>query len=154
MSAVAMKFAVESFGDAITEAYPLIARHYGEIAWKRESIPLDVNQAQYLVLEAKNMLRIHTARVNGSLVGYSAWFLTRHLHYRQTLFANNDVLYIAPEYRGGAGAAFIQFCEADLRACGAHAIILHIKSVLDWSRLAQNLGYEQVETIHQKWVGD
>jgi hypothetical protein len=149
-----MQFAIEKYSAAIHEAEALIRRHYEEIAWKRDKIPLDVNHAQYLMVESKGGLRIHTARVDGELVGYAAWFIVNHMHYKTTKIANNDVLYIAPEHRGGIGGPFISFCEGDLRAQGAQVSTLHIKTVLNWGRLAENLGYEHTDSTWCKWLGD
>jgi GNAT superfamily N-acetyltransferase len=148
-----MQFSEERLADIRQEIEPILYRHWQEIAWNKDKIPLDVDWDRYDALADNGSFVCYTARIDGKLVGYSAYFLAYHLHYKSTLFANNDVLYIDREYRGGGGAKFIKWCEERLSEKGVQVHGLHIKKCFDWSALAVRLGFEPIDTILLKWVG-
>jgi len=132
---------------------PLTVRHYHEIAWNIEKIPLDVDVDKYELLQNEGHLLCFSMRDKGKLVGYALFLLHHHPHYKSTLFASNDIVFIEQAYRGGGyGAEFLTFCESDLKCLGCNVILLRVKKCLDWGPLAEHLGFEPVETIYLKWV--
>lgn len=148
----AMIFAQESL-TIQSELEPLLVQHYHEIAWNQDRIPLDVDWERYRMIEEMGKFVLFTARVEGQLVGYSAYLIDSHLHYRTTVFAQNDVLYIDPKFRGRQGAKFIAWCEEQLRGLGVNVHGIHIKDSFDWSALARRLGFELMDRIYLKWLG-
>ena len=134
------------------EALPLLAKHWTEIAWNRAQIPLDPDWERYGQIERAGKFVCYTLRAKGKLVGYSAYFVDKHLHYRQTTFALNDVLYIDPAYRGRKGTGFILWCERRLKARGAQVHGLHIKHSFNWSKLAERIGFQLMDYIYMKWL--
>jgi hypothetical protein len=149
-----LAFAKESIVHLKPELTHLIQRHYEEIAWKRDKIPLDVDWERYGELERAGVVHFYTARMDGILIGYSCYIVNRHLHYKTTLFAQNDVLYIDKPYRGRKGAGFIRWCEEQLKALGVQVHGLHIKKWFDWSPLALRMGFEHMDGIYMKWIGN
>jgi len=143
----------EPFAQCIDEGQRLLQAHYKEIAWRQDKIPLAIDREAYLRMDMEGKLMIFTARDSGRLVGYAAWFVNKHPHYKTTQYAVNDVIYVDPESRGGLGIRLIKFSEKSLRETGVSVVVLHIKKILDWSLMAERLGYELTDLVHQKWIG-
>ena len=144
----------EALMPAMQEAEGLLRAHYEEIAWRRDKIALAPDEARYKSLEKAGVLRVYTARADGRLIGYSVYLVAAALHYKDTVYANNDVLFIEAAARGTAGLRLIRFAEAALKAEGVHVVLLHVKSYNDWSVIAARMGYEPTDKIFQKWIGD
>lgn len=126
----------------------LLARHWQEVAFYRD-IPLEPDWEAYGVVQTSERLRIFTARAAGELVGYCAYFVSRNPHYRSSLQAVQDVLFVAPEYRKTKiGARLILFAEGHLRAEGVQVTYQHSKvsAQLDMGPFLERLGYELIET--------
>lgn len=136
------------------EAKPLLKLHYEEIAWRQDKVPLDVNWSTYQTFDKLSLVLCFTGRVGGKLFAYSAYFLTENPHYQSTKWAKNDVIFVHPEHRGGAGIKLLKYAEEELVALGVSVISYHVKKCLDWGPLAERLGYEAVEMNYLKWVGE
>jgi GNAT superfamily N-acetyltransferase len=147
-------FQEEGF-DAVDEHFfDLFQQHYEEIAWRKDKIKLNPDMEKYKLLADQGLAKMYTARENGELIGYAIWFIVRHMHYKNTLKAMNDILYVAPEKRGGMlGVNLIRHCENELIRLGVHTIGMHIKKSLDWGYIAERMGFEPVETLYEKYVG-
>lgn len=147
---------VERYDDVIEEIKPLLEMHWHEIATFKEAIPLDPDYERYRVMDESGMAVIIAARRDGRLVGYSIMFFVHHMHYRSTLFAANDILFLHPdERRGRTGVALIRASERIARERGARKISWHIKSAHDFSRLlVDHLGYQHDEVNVAKLLED
>lgn len=133
------------------EAEPLLFAHWQEIALNKNIIPLAPDWDAYEALEAAGVLRIFTARESGRLVGYFACFVRRHLHYRETLFAVNDVLFLTREHRKGwAGPRLIRFAEKCLKADGVTVLAINTKRHRPFDLLLKRMNYTTAETVYQK----
>ena len=123
------------------DAMQLFKDHYEEIAERTDVIDLDPNVEQYNFMFDKNMLEIHTARDDGKLVGYSIWFVVNHIHYKKSLTATSDVLYMAPDYRKGMfGYKFIKWTTDEIKKRKPQRILFHVKPFLDYGHLLERLG--------------
>lgn len=147
-------FATESIFLAREELESLIRQHYEEIALHKDAVPLDPDWELYSLMEQSGSLALYTARTEGRLVGYACFFVRPHIHYKTTTFANNDVLYLAPEVRNaGVGGAFIDHCERELRAkYGPLRVLWHVKTHFDFRPLLHRRGYADEETIVGKFI--
>ena len=131
------------------EAMQLFKDHYDEIAERTDVIELDPNLEQYNMLYEKGMLEIHTARDDGKLVGYSLWFVTKHIHYKKSITASSDVLYISPNYRKGMlGYKFIKWTTEEIKKRNPQRILFHVKPFLDYGHLLERLGGNFFEKIY------
>ena len=155
-----ISFAVEGVDQSLVEGEAMLRDQWEEIAAYKDKVPLDPDYDRYRKMEAAGQLLICTARDDGKLVGYSAYFVHRGIHYSQNIVATNDVFYISPEYRIRRAhgrmliaAALLDYAEEKLKALGVSVISIHIKLWKDWSPLAERQGYARVEFIHQKYVG-
>lgn len=137
------------------EALPLLQDHYEEIAWNKDKIPLAVDVEAYRKMEAAGILVPFSLRTHDEeMIAYAVYFVRTNPHYARTLFAMNDVVYMKPEYRGGVGSRFLEKCERELKELGVQVITYHIKDAYDWSPAILRQGFEKMETLYQKWIGD
>lgn len=143
-------FAREPLTDALwADAMPLLVAHWGEVAHYPD-IPLEPDVAMYRAAEANGAVRCFTARDGEQVVGYALFFVRANPHYASSVQAVQDVLYLAPQVRGGTGYKFIRWCDEQLKAEGVQAVYQHVKSAHDFGKLLERQGYELVDYIFAK----
>jgi hypothetical protein len=148
-----MKYQKEFLCDVIAEVEPLLRLHYEELTLNKDRVKLDPDWDRYAQLEHAGAFHVLTARDDGHLIGYSAFFLAPHLHYRGLTVANNDVLYLHPERRmGPTGIRLIRFSEASMKTLGADKITWHAKYSNDLKQILVRLGYADEEAIMGKML--
>lgn len=87
--------------------------------------PLDVDWDLYQKMENADKLRIFTVRDVTSLVGYAVFILGRSQQRKSLRAAHEEVLYIAPDFRGGGAAIdLMEFAECELKK-EADIVIYH-----------------------------
>jgi len=144
-------FQKEPFDDFIVDALPLLVKHWREIATYQD-IPLAIDEDRYRSMEKTGNLVIYTARDDGKLIAYSAFFIGQNGHYSTSgPQAVQDVIYLSPEYRGGRlGLTFIKNCDSALTDAGIQVVSQHEKIAHPaLGRILGHLGYKPVERI---WV--
>lgn len=146
-------FHVSKASEHFQEALPLLEAHWQEIAHFKD-IPLDPDYEAYKKIEAAGFLRCYTARWESGpvshMVGYAVYFLRYHPHYKSSLQASQDILYIDPKYRGGTGARFINWCDDQLRAEHVQVVYHHVKAAHNFGPLLERFGYELQDLIYGK----
>lgn len=150
-----MKYQVECFDDVIGEIKPLLEKHWQEIAMYKDRINLNPDYGKYKSMEDIGALHIVTVREDSNkLIGYFISMVIPNIHYKDNLFAVNDILYIDPSYRGkSVGIKMFKFAEQELRNLGVDVITLHSKTYMDLGKLVGRLGYEHVENNYAKYIG-
>ncbi len=132
------------------ELMPLLERHKDEVGHYPQDV-LKPQMAMYERLEAIGGLRVYTARIAPwDLIGYLAFLVGPNPHYADTIMANCDVLYVAPEHRkSGVGYGIMQFARQRLKADGVHCIAMRTKAKkeLNFGRLLLAMGYEKVDEV-------
>ena len=140
------------------EIVPLLQAHKAEISHYPD-IALDPDVALYNEVERQGALRCYTVRLDGELVGYAVFFVRAGLHYRGSLQAVQDVLFLWPDCRvSSIGYRLIQFAEAQLKGEGVQVVFHHIKAkgclvstlFRGLARLLSLLGYELIDLIFAK----
>lgn len=133
----------------------LKAEHWPEVGHYKD-IPIDMQWDKYQALEQMGKLRCYTVRafVNQEfketiLQGYAFYLVDKHLHYKNTTVAGQDILYIRAPYRG-SGRMFIDWCDEQLKAEGVTTVTQHLKPWFDWGPMAESLGYELAEKIYTR----
>ena len=150
-----ISFYNESFDDVKQDIISLIKLHYDEIALDKEHIPLDPDWEKYKQLYDAKRLLIITARDDSKLVGYSIFFVSNHPHYKSSVYANNDLLFLHPDYRKGSlGIKLIKVSEKILKEIGVVKILWHIKFNKDFRVLLHRMGYIDEDVILGKIVKD
>ncbi len=132
------------------EVMPLLETHWEEIAHYKD-IPLDPDIDVYTAVENLGNSRCYTVRDDGRLVGYVLFFVRGHMHYKMSIQAIQDVLFLLPEYRKGRiGIKFLQWAEEALTAEGVQVIYQHVKTTNKAGELMERLGYELVDKVYAK----
>lgn len=151
---------------------PLLTQHWGEIANYKDTVPLEPDWSMYEKLEAKGAFwacvveEIKPAyKENGeeifldncpllrNIIGYSAFYISNHPHYKSLRVAENDVIYLHPEYRKtGIGLKLIQESEKMLKDLGVQKIQWHVKLKHDFTPLLERLGYRKEDILMGKIV--
>jgi hypothetical protein len=153
-------FRVERYADVADEIKPLLEKHYREISASKQ-FPLLPDWASYQRMDAQGKLNIVTARDyqetprgNGdALIGYSVFFVVKHIHYQSMRVAQADIIFIDKPYRrGSTGLKLIAASERALLEAGVNKVIWHIKTDHDWGAILARRGYSSEEVIWTKTI--
>jgi hypothetical protein len=131
----------------------LIHAHWDEVALHKDQIKLDPDWEKYYALEDAGCLAVFCAYRDNVIVGYCIFILTTGLHYKNSMMALNDVVYIIPELRTGLGVVgmrMISAVEENLSRRGVDKITWHIKVEHDWSPMMVRKGYAVEERMVSK----
>lgn len=137
--------------ELLDELLPLLVIHYKTVAHFKD-IELAPCRETYLKLQEAGLLRVFTAREGaGGLIGYAVFFVKPNIHYRYSLQAQQDVLFIHPERRG-FGSKFVAWCDEQLAAEGVQVSVHHVKAKkeLNFAPMLEKQGYELVDLILAK----
>jgi len=150
-----VEYNVEKLVDCLEEIKPLLESHYKEIAMYQDKIELNPDYDKYLTLCDSGVLHIVTARYEGVLVGYFVSLVLPHLHYQDHMYAANDILFIAPEYRNAkVGLSLFKYAEEALKELGVSVLTVHMKTLLPFDSLCEGLGYDYAERSYTKFIGE
>lgn len=145
----------ESLVTCKDDAASLLEQHWEEIALNKQTILLNPDWETYYDLEDAGFLKVFTARSEGKLVGYFVVICKNHLHYKDHVFAFNDVLYLQKEYRKGfTGAKLMKFAEKCLKEDGVSVVVVNTKRHKPFDILLSWLGYNHVENVYTKLLRD
>lgn len=147
-------FQREILYDVMDDAAPLLEMHYQELTLNKERIVLAPIWERYAALEAAGLLVLFTARDEGALIGYSAFFVQSHIHYADTLVASNDVLFLHPDARKKptVGIRLIKFSERELKTLGVNKITWHAKFSNELRSILNRMGYADEEVVVGKII--
>lgn len=144
-----IKFKSEKIVDVLEESKTLLQKHWEEIAHYKD-IPLEPDYEQYLKLESIGATRSFTARTeDGILIGYAVFFIKHNIHYKSSLQALQDIIFVDKKYRG-LGFMFIKFTDEQLKLEGIQVVYQHVKAKYNFGPLLDRLGYELVDLIYAK----
>lgn len=131
----------------------LIDLHYKEIALNQSKVKLNPDWALYAALEAEGKLKIFTARDAGVLVGYFVVVVGVNMHYKDHLFACNDIIYLHKDYRRGfAGVKLIKFAKACLTEDGVSVLTINTKVHQPFDKLLERLGFNLIERVYSSYL--
>ena len=146
---MSVTFQEEKIADAINEMSPLLVKHWRGIAHYPD-ILLEPDIQQYTKLNDLNAIKLYTARDgNRTLIGYAVYFIKHNIHYKSSLQAVQDVIYIDKEKRG-TGFKFIKWCDDQLRSLGVQAVYHHVKKQHNFGPALERQGYELIDLIYGK----
>lgn len=145
------KFQIELTASIEDEIKTLIKDHWEEIALNKDVIKLNPDFEAYKRLEAEGYLGIYTCRFDGELVGYFVILATHNLHYKDHIFATNDIIYLKPEHRNkSAGKELIEFAENDLKERGVSVLAINTKVHQPFDKLMEHMGFNLIERVYAK----
>lgn len=153
-----MKFQREALTTALhDEMRPLLDAHWQEISHYLD-IPLDPDPSVYEAVQANGALRVYTVRdergvdVNQNhsrLIGYAIFFVRHNAHYKSSLQASQDILFLHPDFRGGfVGYRFIEWCDDQLREEGVQVVYHHVKQKHNFGPMLEHMNYELIDLIY------
>ena len=143
-----IKFNTEKVLDIKEELKSLLDKHYEELTLDKDVVKLDPIWSLYGELEEKNQFFLFTARDEDVLVGYSAFFMKQHIHYKDLIVATNDVLFLKKEYRLGiTGIKLLKYSEQKVKELGAKKITWHVKYSNDFRPILHRMGYSDEDVI-------
>jgi predicted GNAT superfamily acetyltransferase len=144
-------YQAELIRDVAPDVDELLKMHYEELTLNKDRVKLAPDWMRYVSMENAGALRIFTARENGELIGYSAFFVQAHIHYEGTIVACNDVLFLRPDKRLGlTGVKLIKFSESELQRAGVNKITWHAKHNTPLIPLLERFGYRNEEVVMGK----
>jgi GNAT superfamily N-acetyltransferase len=152
---VAVKYQQEFLDSVVEEVKELLESHWDEVALNKDKIKINPDWDTYYALQEQGKLDIFTARDKGVLVGYFVVLVSTHMHYKDHLFAKNDLIYLAPSHRKGfTGVKLIKFAESMLKEDGVSVLVINTKNHKPFHKLMKFLGFSSAETLYSKYIGD
>lgn len=151
---MALKFQCEPVLTVKPEMEPMLEDHYQELTLHKDKIKLAPDWELYDKMEKAQQFYLLTARDadTNELLGYSAWFVKPHIHYKETIVAANDVLFLRKDQRAGmTGIKLIKFSEQEMKKY-AHKITWHVKGEPDFRPILHRLGYADEDVIVGKML--
>lgn len=135
----------------ISESTPLLEAHYRELAHYQD-IPLDPDYERYYEAQRHGALRIYTARSQKFLIGYAVYVVRPGVHYRGSIQAIEDVIYLEENSRGFmAGVRLLKFADECLKGEGVQVVHHHQKLRHPaLGRILERQGYEAMDVIWTK----
>lgn len=136
------------------EVKPLLDAHWNEIALNQDKIKLNPDWDAYRDLEVQGKLKIFTTRCDSNLIGYFVVIVGHNIHYKDHLFANNDIIYIHKDYRKGfTGVKLIKFAEKCLKEDGVSVLTINTKVHQPFDKLLDFLKFRKIERVYSKYLG-
>lgn len=150
-----LKYQQEFLNQVKSDIEPLIELHWEEIALNQDKIKLNPDWDAYHSLEGEGRLKIFTARSGNDLVGYFVVILGTNIHYKDHLFASNDIIYLHKDYRKGfAGIRLINFAEKCLKEDGVSVLLINIKTHKPFDKVLERLKFKPIERVFSKFIGE
>ena len=142
-----------TLADWKAKAEPLFREHYEEIARNKEVMVLNMNWPMYEALDEKQALFVYLVMQDNVCIGYSLNIVTNHLHYADLLYAQNDVLFIKKELRGGRlGLRLMKVTEDHAKSIGCKLMLWHAKEHTALARILPKLKYGVQEIMYSKEI--
>ena len=134
-------------------ADPLFEEHYEEIARNKQIMKLKPNYHLYEALNSTGWLYIYVAMRDDVCIGYSMNIMMHHLHYADLRIAQNDILFVKKEFRGGRlGLRLLKVTEDHARSEGCKLMLWHAKENTALAELLPKLKYGVQEIMYSKEI--
>ena len=145
-------YQVEKFDPSFVEAAAyLFDEHWKEIARHKDQIKLNPDYDSYYALQELDRIVLTTVRDGDKIVGYMINIVMPHLHYKDHIMADNDILYIYKPYRGRhVFNKLLKYTEKALSEVGAVTMYVHMKTAHDFGPLLEREGFKCIEKNFEK----
>jgi len=151
-----ISYKVERITDAlIEEVTPILEDHRVELQSDKD-MRLNPDWDAYRMMDAAGKFMWLIARdEDGIIVGYSAFVISNNLHYKDFLYAIEDVFYVVGDKRGSRiGVNLVRKSEQLLGDLGVDMITHHAKFTNEFAPFLERLGYAPKETLLAKRLSD
>lgn len=142
----------ESVRTIYAEGQALAEAHWREVSLYQKERPLAIDWGKYEGLELERALAVFTLRDDRRLIGYATFLVNFHIHYKWTLTAFNDAVFVEPKYRDENAKEFLRFCNAELKKLGVDHILYHVKYARDFRPFLREEGFVDEEAIVGKFI--
>jgi GNAT superfamily N-acetyltransferase len=134
-----------TYDEFVVLADPLFEEHYEEIARNKQIMKLKPNYQLYEALNSTGWLFIYVAMRDDVCIGYSMNIMMHHLHYADLRIAQNDILFVKKEFRGGRlGLRLIKVTEDHARSEGCKLMLWHAKENTALAELQLKYGVQEI----------
>ena len=114
---------------------------------------LKPNYQLYEALNSTGWLFIYVAMRDDVCIGYSMNIMMHHLHYADLRIAQNDILFVKKEFRGGRlGLRLLKVTEDHARSEGCKLMLWHAKENTALAELLPKLKYGVQEIMYSKEI--
>lgn len=147
---------VESFQAAIPELMRLTPQHWSELALYRDRMPLAPQWDEYVRRERAGSLFLAAVRRDGRMAAYYIAQVAPGFHYRLTLTAHMDVMYVTPDDKGaGLCLPLMKTVKRELERRGAQLWYSGWKTANPngMDRLHGLFGFQPADTHVALWIG-
>ena len=142
-----------TYDEFVVLADPLFEEHYEEIARNKQIMKLKPNYQLYEALNSTGWLFIYVAMRDDVCIGYSMNIMMHHLHYADLRIAQNDILFVKKEFRGGRlGLRLLKVTEDHARSEGCKLMLWHAKENTALAKLLPKLKYGVKEIMYSKEI--
>lgn len=139
----------ETVDQAWPEISALMQKHFFELSKYADKLKLDIDLDYYKKLELVNLLRVYAIRDNDEkMIGYAVFTVMNHLRYKYKIAAQNDVIFLLPEYRKGfTGVKIVKEITSRLLE-EADLVTWHVKDSHDFSPILTRMGFVKQDTVY------
>ena len=139
------------FDDYLDDLDQMLYEHWMEMGHYHDTAPLDPDYYSAAALQDNERLLTVGVFDGDEMVGYSINILTNFFHSRETMGAQNAVLWLRPEYRRGLiGVKLIQYTEAMAKGMGCKFFLLAARPDTVMFELLPKLKYDVHETVYSR----
>jgi len=118
-----------------------------------EDLKLNPDWSTYDAMYAAGLFGVYTVRKKSKLVGYLGILARNHPHYKDYIFASNDVLFLDKECRKGlVGYFLLKFCVEDLTKKGVNILLFNSTVDKPYDLILKRLGFKHQENLYMKKV--
>lgn len=138
-------------------ALSLMQQHWEEVGANQDHLELDLDIDAYKKMMDAGVMQTYyvTTKADDELVGYWSFFLIDSPHHAGKKCAQNDVVYVKKSHRA---YPMVQQCfkgiEANLKRKGASIIHYSVTTKRDFSPLLKRQGFEKIEDVYSKYLGE
>lgn len=141
----------EAWKAALAELRPVFLRHWHELGYHHDAMPLAPCWDTFEAQDARGNLLLVTLRDGRALAGYCITFVVPELHHATSKAAVTDSFYVLPEYRGRMGGRrLMRQVENELRRRGVVRWLVGVSERGDGARLMACLGFASIQTTYAK----
>lgn len=131
----------------------LLDAHYREVAAYQDKFLLDPDWEKYNQLDREGKLGFVRAQLHplGRMIGYMAFVVESHMHYKGTIIGIGDVHYVHPDWRRhGIALRMTMVAEREAKHRGARFFVLREKVDHPHGDLYAKMGYKPIDTVYLK----
>jgi GNAT superfamily N-acetyltransferase len=129
----------------------LFVKHREEIITDKSLMVLNPDFNNYYELEKKGRLILLCVYLNNKVIGYSCNFLINHLHCKDLLMSQNDLLFLDNSYRKSKiGLQLIKETEKVCKSKGSKLHVWNTKQNSTFNKLLEKKGYKIQEILYSK----